>query len=145
MLATSVESDTSEELLADVRVMIIDDHRAMRSIVRALLAKSGITSVSEAEDGDTALELLETYNVKLPSLIICDLHMERMDGMEFCNLLRRHKKKEIAHIPVLVLTGDSDRLVHEVAEQVGAVKVLTKPISAPDLADEIAKTIGFSA
>ncbi len=71
--------------------------------------------------------------------------MERMDGMEFCNVLRRHKKKEIAQIPVLVLTGDSDRLVHEVAEQVGAVKVLTKPISAPDLADEIAKTIGFSA
>ncbi len=140
----TAETGANEGLLADVKVMIIDDHRTMRSIVRTLLAKSGITKVTEAEDGDTALELLEPMNASLPSLIFCDLHMERMDGMEFCNMLRRHKKKDIAHIPVLVLTGDSDRLVHEVAEQVGAIKVLTKPISAPDLADEIAQAIGFS-
>ena len=41
-------------------------------------------------------------------------------------------------IPVLILTGDPDKLLHQVADQVGAAKVIQKPISAPDLRGEIA-------
>jgi len=132
-------------VLAEGGIVIIDDQRTMRAIVRTLLTESGFTEVREAEDGEEALEMLESPDPPVPSVIICDLHMARMDGMQFCNALRRHKWTKIAEIPAIMLTGDSDRFMHDVARQVGAVRVLTKPISAPDLAAEVARTIGFQA
>jgi CheY-like chemotaxis protein len=64
-----------------------------------------------------------------------------MDGLEFCNQVRRDKEHVI---PIIILTGDSDALLHEVSKQVGAVAVLTKPVSAPELQEHIQTAIGFS-
>ncbi len=130
--------------MTDIQALIVDDQRTMRKIVRGLLNKSGISNVIEAEDGEVAMQLLEAPQANLPDVVICDLHMEKVDGMEFCNRIRRHKRPEISGIPVLILTGDSDSMLREVSLQVGAVKVLSKPISAPDLAREIHQAIGFS-
>ena len=115
----------------------------MRNIVRRLLQQVDITNVSEADDGDVALEMLMKHGAKQPDVIICDLYMESMDGMEFCNKLRRYEREKSEATPVLVLTGEKDPLVHEVAEQVGAVTVLTKPIDSVHLAEAISKAVGF--
>ena len=134
----------STSTLIALRALIIDDQRTMRSIVRKLLSQVGVTDVIEAEDGGEALEFLNGPDVDLPDFIICDLHMEDHDGMSFCNAIRRHKNSDISQIPVLILTGDSDKLLHEVALQIGAVNVLTKPISAQDLGQEICHAVGFT-
>jgi two-component system, chemotaxis family, chemotaxis protein CheY len=112
-------------------------------IVRRLLGQIEITNVIEAEDGQMALDYLENPSNQPPDLVICDLHMANVDGLEFSNLVRRNKVPRLAGIPILILTGDSDEFMHEVTEQAGATKVLTKPISAPDLRLEIASAIGF--
>ncbi|MDP6691090.1 MAG: response regulator [Alphaproteobacteria bacterium] len=135
----------STDMLVSLRALIVDDQRTMRSIVRTLLAQVGITDVAEAADGTEAIELLETPGEAPPDFVICDLHMSDGDGMAFCNKLRRHKNSDLAQIPVLILTGDSDGLLHEVAMQIGAANVLTKPISAPDLGREISRAVGFAA
>ncbi|MAG95761.1 MAG: hypothetical protein CMM08_03590 [Rhodospirillaceae bacterium] len=137
-------SVTDDSWKNDIRVLIVDDQRTMRKIVRGLLSQAGINDVVEAEDGAAAMQFLEAPQSDLPDIVICDLHMERVDGMDFCNRIRRHKRSEISGIPVLILTGDSDTMLHEVSRQVGAAKVLTKPISSPDLAREIHQAIGFS-
>ncbi len=134
----------STNMLVALRALIVDDQRTMRSIVRTLLSQVGITDVMEALDGAEAMELIETPGEIAPDFVICDLHMKDGDGMAFCNKLRRHKNSDLSQIPVLILTGDSDRLLHEVAMQVGAANVLTKPISAPDLAQEISRAVGFA-
>lgn len=126
---------------ADLHILIIDDQKSMRSIIRQLLSQSGITKVSEASDGEEALGLLAGAEaIEPPDVIICDLHMEGMDGLDFVHHLRHRKNLT----PVLILTGDSSKLLHEVTTQVGATKVLMKPISAPDLMTEIKQAIGFS-
>ena len=135
----------SIDLFVSLRAMIVDDQRTMRSIVRKLLSQVGVTDVIEAADGKEAYERLETPGEILPDFVICDLHMKDGDGMTFCNKLRRHKNADLAQIPVLILTGDSDGLLHEVAMQIGAAKVLTMPISAPDLGREISEVVGFAA
>ena len=135
----------SKEMLVSLRAMIVDDQRTMRSIVRTLLSQVGITDVIEAADGAEAYPKLEMPGETPPDIVICDLHMKDGDGMAFCNKLRRHKNADLAQIPVLILTGDSDGLLHEVAMQIGAAKVLTKPISAPDLGREISQAVGFAA
>ena len=137
-------SVTDDSWKNDIRVLIVDDQRTVRKIVRGLLSQAGINDVVEAEDGAAAMQFLEAPQSDLPDIVICDLHMERVDGMDFCNRIRRHKRSEISGIPVLILTGDSDTMLHEVSRQVGAAKVLTKPISSPDLAREIHQAIGFS-
>lgn len=120
--------------------MIVDDQRSMRMIVRQLLHQSDIDNVIEAENGLDAMEKLADSFEKTPDIIICDLYMDKMDGMEFVHQLRRRKNL----VPVLILTGEKDSFVREVTAQAGATKVLTKPISAPDLLKEIQQAVGFA-
>ncbi len=115
----------------------------MRSTIRNLLVQNTIRRISEAEDGIETLQALLDVDRPNPDVIICDLHMERMDGLEFCNKLRRSKDDKIRVILVLILTRERDQLSLEVAEQAGATAVLGKPISTPDLCQQIESAIGF--
>jgi two-component system, chemotaxis family, chemotaxis protein CheY len=133
----------SVDPLSEICVMIVDDQRAMRMIIRRLLGQVNIENVIEAEDGREALDYLMHPSNETPDIVICDLHMANIDGLEFSNLVRRNKVPKLAGIPILILTGDHDTFMHEVTQQAGATKVLTKPISAPDLRNEIAAAIGF--
>lgn len=133
------------KLQVEIRVLIIDDQKTMRSIVRQLLDQIGTRNVIEAENGQEALDLLAHMNAEeTPDVIICDLHMDKLDGMEFVNTLRRSKHRVLKEIPVLILTGDTDRMVHEVTRQVGAARIMIKPISSQDLLSEINTAIGFA-
>ena len=128
-----------------LRVLVVDDQGTMRSIIKRLLRQGGITDVEEASDGEEALEILRKPRTKSFDLIISDLHMERIDGISMCNTIRRCEKIRDRSIPVVILTGDDDDLLHEVVQQVGAVCVLTKPVSASELFDGISSATGFVA
>ena len=127
-----------------IRVLVVDDQSAMRSIIRQLLHQVGIDDVTEAENGEQAFDMLRNAGNTDPDVIICDVHMDQMDGIEFCNRVRKDEAIRNRAIPILMLTGDRNRLVHEVAQQVGAAKVLTKPITAHDLLGEIEHAIRYS-
>ncbi len=134
----------SEDNSTQIRVLVVDDQGTMRSIIRQLLNRVGIDDVTEAENGEDALAFLQDRKFDDPDVIICDLHMDKMDGMEFCNHVRREDEMRDRLIPILILTGDKDTMLHEVSRQVGATAILTKPISAPDLLHEIENAIGFA-
>jgi two-component system chemotaxis response regulator CheY len=134
--------------LAALRVMVVDDQRAMRAILRELLHKCGIHDVLEAANGEDALHLLARLALKdeKPDIILCDLHMEKMDGMELVNRIRRGKEPSIdRHIPILLLTGESDTMVLGVMEQVGTTEILKKPVSAEELTTAIQQAVGVAA
>lgn len=126
-----------------LHVLIIDDQKTMRSIVRSLLHGIGIEDIAEAGGGEEALDHLNDPHAKFPDVIICDLHMDKMDGLQFCNFVRRNEKLRNSGVPILMLTGDSDQLLHEVSRQVGAVSVLTKPITAEELKNQITEAVGY--
>ena len=113
----------------------------MRSILRQLLAQIGIEDVIEAANGEETLEIIDRPETVEPDVIICDLHLDKLDGMELCNMFRRDKDRIM---PIIIVTGDSDEFLHEVARQVGAVEVLTKPVSAPDLLVQIQTAVGYA-
>ncbi|MCH7887748.1 MAG: response regulator [Proteobacteria bacterium] len=71
-----------------IRVLVIDDQRTMRDIIRHLLGQVGIHDIEEAENGEEAVDLICRPGFVQPDIIICDLHMKKMDGMEFCNKMR---------------------------------------------------------
>lgn len=127
-----------------IRVLVIDDYKTMRDIIRNLLAQGGIHDVEEAEDGKQALDLICRPNFAPLDVIICDLHMKNMDGLEFCNRMRLDKAVRNPGTPIIILTGDSDELMHEVTRQIGATTVLVKPVSAEMLKEKIEAVVGFS-
>jgi two-component system chemotaxis response regulator CheY len=116
----------------------------MRRIVRSLLAAIGITHVLEAVNGQEALDLLVGAEGAAIDLIICDLNMPQMDGLAFCNQLRRTEQLRARHLPVLILTAERDEMLLEVVRQVGAAGVAHKPISAPELRNHMQHLLGFA-
>ena len=127
----------------DLSVLVIDDQRTMRLIVRQLLRQVGVSRAAEAADGREAIEKLAERQIETPDLVICDLHMEGMDGMAFTAAVRRGKTKLPTETPILLLTGESDDFVLDVVEQAGATLVLHKPITAGELYQAISRAIGF--
>lgn len=126
-----------------LRVLVIDDQKTMRSIVKSMLNSIGIKASTALPGGEEALAFLADPNTRFPDVIICDLHMENMDGLEFCNAVRRNRAYANRGVPILILTGDRDPLLHEVSKQVGAVTVLTKPVTIECLRSEIEAAVGY--
>ena len=127
----------------EISVLVVGEDDNMRSLMRQLLKQKGLIKVDEADGGRSALDRLRAGPA--PDVVICDANMARMDGIEFCNAVRRDENLKVQATPILLLTGQTDRLVHEVAEQVGAAKVAVKPISADELVACVQEVIGYSA
>jgi CheY-like chemotaxis protein len=134
----------TENLAKSVHVLLVEDHAAVRQMLRQILFRVGVGQISEAEDGAQAFDVLRGNWDNLPDLIICDLYMKNVDGLQFCRKLQQQLRTNNDHVPILVLTGEQDEMVHEVAYQVGATKVLTKPIPPAVPIEEIGRIIGFS-
>jgi two-component system chemotaxis response regulator CheY len=123
-------------------VLVVDDQSTMRSILRRTLASLNITRVLEAGDGASALAILESPQGQDCDLIISDLNMPGMDGLAFCNKVRRTAELRERHLPILMVTAERDEMVLDVASQVGAGAVLPKPFGAPELRDKIEQLVG---
>lgn len=126
-----------------IRVMVIDDSATMREYMCEQLGEVGVHDIIEAASGEDALVMLRSLGAAGPDVIVCDLNMTQMDGIEFCNRVRRDDRIPNRSIPVLILTGERDDLIQNVARQAIAARVLTTPISPPDLLRHIESTVGF--
>jgi CheY-like chemotaxis protein len=120
--------------LADVRILIVDDHRNMRKLIVAALQGLGFERLFEAEDGVHALQ--EVREIR-PDLIIVDYKMPRMNGVEFVHELRRDEANPYAELPVIMLTGHTDEQKVRAALRAGVNEFLAKPFTARALLDRI--------
>lgn len=103
-------------------VLIIDDNNGMRAYLRSILKDK--YSVSEAADGKQGLEKACR---EVPKLVICDVMMPVMDGLEFTRQLKQNMAT--SHIPVILLTARSLSEQREEGYGTGADSYLTKPFS----------------
>lgn len=125
-----------------VRILIVDDEQIARAHLRFLLRELGVRDVTAADGGKAALRVLMDANRPFPDLIITDLRMDDMDGLEFCNSIRRSEMLRNVGVPIIMLTAVEDPLLHEVSQQVGALYVAKKPITAGSLRDLIVEHVG---
>ena len=110
-------------------VLIVDDDRALRKLLRAYLEQESMT-VLEAATGEQALELIGRL---APSLVLLDVRLPGIDGFE---VLRRLEAGE-ADVPVILVTSVEDEVDQLVGYRLGAIDYVVKPVSPKLLAAKV--------
>jgi two-component system, chemotaxis family, chemotaxis protein CheY len=124
--------------LGSLHVLVVDDNAHMRSIVVAILRGIGVGVIKEASDGADGLEAMRNG---VPDLIICDLNMSPIDGLDFCQMVRTAPDSPYPFVPIIMMTGHTERSKVSAARDSGVNEVLAKPISARSLLDRIVAVI----
>jgi len=109
------------------KILIVEDDKDMSRLIEFNLAKAQYRTVSAA-DGELALAMARK---ELPDLIILDIMLPKMDGLEVCRALRRDAKT--ASIPILLLTAKAEEVDKIVGLEMGADDYVTKPFSPREL------------
>lgn len=113
--------------IADIHVLIADDAKEMRTLVRALLRAGGIQHIVEAESGEEAFALLQKHRT---DLLIADWKMAPIDGLALTHLVRRNERSPNPFIPILMLTAYTETSRVIAARDAGVSGFIKKPISA---------------
>jgi two-component system chemotaxis response regulator CheY len=120
--------------------MIVDDSTAIRKILLRVLSQTGFAlgQVLEAGDGQEALRLMEGHDI---SLILSDINMPNMDGLELLRALRGSATWQ--HVPVVMITTEGGQARVEEAIQLGATSYIRKPFNADVLRDKLAALLSI--
>lgn len=110
-----------------VRILVVDDEAAIQELVRYNLEQAGF-EVQVAQDGPAALAKIEK---ELPDLIILDLMLPGIDGLEICRRLK--SDRATAAIPVIILSAKNEELDKVLGLELGADDYVTKPFSPREL------------
>lgn len=121
-----------------LKALIVEDNQHMRILLKSLLNALGITQIYEATDGAGAFNLLRE---RQPDLILSDLSMKPMDGIAFAREVRLSKASPNPYIPILMVTGHTERHRVEAARDAGVTEVLAKPITAGNLFQRIGEIV----
>ena len=117
-----------------MKFLVVDDFSTMRRIVRNLLKELGFTNVDEAEDGQIALQKLNS----LPfDFVVTDWNMPNMDGLTLLQNIRA--TPSLKHLPVLMITAEAKKENIIAAAQAGASGYIVKPFTAATLAEKLDK------
>ena len=123
-----------------LRFLVVDDNAHMRRILRALVHSFGSREVYEAEDGAAGLEAFIQY---LPDIVITDWVMPIFNGLELTQMIRQPGGNPNPFVPIIMLTGHSEK--HRVvgARDAGITEFLAKPISATGLYQRILNLMAY--
>ena len=115
------ESDFQKIMLTEKRtVLIIDDNQEIRAYLMKLFSENYV--VYSAENGEEGLKLTKKH---MPDLVISDITMEEMDGLELCRKIK--ESNDLSHIPVILLTASKNPETHLQGINDGADDYITKP------------------
>jgi len=111
--------------MADSKILIVEDDRTLLEALKYRMSKEGYT-VCTALDG---VQALEVARAEKPDLIILDIMLPNLDGLEVCRILR----KKGMNVPILMLTAKAEEIDRVVGLELGADDYITKPFSIREL------------
>lgn len=117
------------------KILLVDDSMTMLMSMEGVLKRAGF-DVKTATDGNQALELIDSY---APDLVITDLNMPGMDGIELIKKIKQNASMRFK--PILMLTTESQESKKVEAKAAGATGWLVKPVSPTDLTGVIKKVL----
>jgi len=115
---------------SDLKILVCDDSRHIRTLVRMFLQGFGVEHIVEAADANEAFDVLGQHD---PELLITDWNMPPTDGMELVQRIRQGGEAPDPFIPIIMLTGYTELYRVKQARDSGVSAFLAKPISAQAL------------
>src|SRR4051812_29479936 len=116
-------------------VLVVDDSAAIRKILQRVLRQTGmaIGAIHEAGDGQEALEILKLHR---PALVLTDINMPKMDGLQFLAAIKG--APEWRDIPVVMITTEGGEMKVGEAVKLGAAGYVRKPFTADQIKEKLA-------
>ncbi len=124
--------------LEALQVLTVEDNAHMRAIVGAVLQGLGLKDIREARDGEAAFALLRSHPV---DIALVDFLMTPMDGVEFTRMIRTSPESPNVYLPIIMMTGHSERWRVCEARDAGVTEFVTKPLTARALALRISAVV----
>ncbi len=116
----------------NLRVLVVDDSRSMRRIIRGFFQRHNVTLIAEAGNGQEALERIQFQGL---DLIISDLNMPVMGGMALMDAIKQETK--FSNIPFVIFTVEANQKTMALAMEKGAAAYIVKPITESLFIQEI--------
>ncbi|MFT5897496.1 MAG: two-component system chemotaxis response regulator CheY [Glaciecola sp.] len=117
-----------------MKILVVDDFSTMRRIIKNLLKDLGFTSIQEADDGNTALPMLQQGTF---DFVVTDWNMPGMQGIDLLREIRSDDK--LKHLPVLMVTAEAKKEQIIAAAQAGVNGYVVKPFTAATLKQKLEK------
>jgi two-component system chemotaxis response regulator CheY len=121
-----------------LKILLVDDNHHMRVLLSEILRAIGVHEVFEATDGAEALKSLRNNQI---DIIMTDLAMQPMDGIDFVRLLRNSPDSPNPMAPVIMITGHSTHRRVKEARDVGVNEFLSKPVTARGVLSRITQVV----
>jgi Response regulators consisting of a CheY-like receiver domain and a winged-helix DNA-binding domain len=109
------------------KILIVDDEKDIVELLSYNLEKEGFSTI-KAYDGEAALGLVRSVK---PDLMILDLMLPKMNGLDVCKAIRRNP--ETANLPIIMLTAKGEEIDKIIGLEIGADDYMTKPFSVKEL------------
>ena len=118
------------------KILIVEDEANIRELLRLYLEREGYT-VLEAENG---VEGIKKWKSDKPDMLLLDVMMPVMDGMEATQRIRDLKREDAASIPIIAMTAQTTADIRETCRKAGMDDYIAKPIREEELAKVIRKS-----
>ncbi len=117
-----------------MKILVVDDFSTMRRIIKNLLKDLGFSNIQEADDGNTALPMLQQGDF---DFVVTDWNMPGMQGIDLLRAIRADDK--LKHLPVLMVTAEAKKEQIVAAAQAGVNGYVVKPFTAATLKEKLDK------
>ncbi len=124
--------------LQRLRFLVVDDNSHMRILLRSLLLALGVSRVYESADGAAGFQELRE---KKPDIVLTDMSMEPVDGIEFTRRIRLGRDSPNPYVPIIMVTGHTERQRVEAARDVGVTEFIAKPITTQSLLSRLSEVV----
>lgn len=117
-----------------LQILLVDDNQHMRAITAAILQSAGIRKIREVADGGAALDALRQQAF---DVAIVDFNMFPLDGVEFTRLVRNSADSTNPYLPIIMMTGHSEKNRVMEARDAGVTEFVVKPITAKAILERL--------
>lgn len=121
-----------------LKILIVDDNHHMRVLLAEILKAVGVRQIFEASDGAQALQAMRGQSI---DIIMTDLSMQPLDGIDFTRLLRMSPDSPNPMCPVIMITGHSTMARVQEARNAGVNEFLAKPLTARGVVERISQVV----
>lgn len=121
-----------------LKVLVVDDNKHTRQMLAQILRALGIHQIYEAGDGAEGLQALRSHAA---DIVLTDLAMEPLGGIEFVRLLRTSPESPNPLIPVIMITGHSTMKAIRDARDAGVNEFMAKPITARGVIERLVQVV----